>query len=555
MDNRELFRESHSGAFDAEEQIVKDEGGNDTTPRRKNEPAFLPTYFTGSFENMNRMRRDEKLCDITIVVGSTRIPAHRIVLASASAYFEAMFTAGMVESRENTIELHDIDATSVESIIDFIYTSQIEISEDNVQTLLPASTIIQVEPVKEACCKFLSAQLSPCNCLGILVFADMHGCVDLLSIAKSYALVNFVEISRTEEFLHITPKRLIELISDDNLYSHDESQVYLAVMSWIRFDLANRQQNLTDLLTLVKLPLLSRDFLMFSVEPDELVRSNPNCKDLIIDAMKYHLLPEMRPYLHNSRVKPRKNAGMSPLILSIGGGSLFAIHCECECFDAAKNKWFMIAPMSSRRARLGVGSAFGMVYAVGGFDGSQDLASVEMYNPKSNKWVSSAPMGTRRSSLGVDVLHNLLYAVGGYDGASCLCSVERFDPLLQQWTSVAPMAFRRRYVAVRVVGEYLIASGGYDGNSHLSSVELYDPITNVWTLKSPMRNQRSNASSAVLNGYFYVIGRLLNYPSQHKSAKQENYTCPFKGNIETKIDKTPKNNSNKVITATASTTS
>lgn len=403
----------------------------------------VPSYFNASFENMNRLRQKEALCDVTLVVGGIRIPAHKVVLAAASSYFEAMFTAGMVESRENVIELHNIDASSIQSIVEFMYTSKIEISEDNVQSLLPASTIIQVELVRSECCKFLSAQLSPCNCLGIFIFADMHGCHQLTHSAKSFALTNFVEVSKTEEFLHLIPKRLMELIADDNLYCYDESQVYSAVMHWIRYDLENRKQHLHDLLSLVKLHLLSRDFLMFTVEPDELIRSHSNCKDLIIEAMKYHLLPEMRPYLQNSRIKPRKNAEMSPLLMSVGGGSLFAIHRECECYDALKNRWFMVAPMSTRRARLGVSAAFGMVYAVGGFDGSQDLSSVEAYNPKSNQWSSSIPMGTRRSSLGVAALHNLLYAIGGYDGASCLCSVERYDALLQQWTSVAPMTFRR----------------------------------------------------------------------------------------------------------------
>ena len=434
---------------------------NDTPQQPENDSpgrvihAVLPSYFSGSFENINRLRHQETLCDVTIVIGDTKIPAHKVILAGGSAYFEAMFTTGMVESREEVVELHDMDPASVECIINFMYTAEMDISEDNVQSLLPASTILQVEPVRKACCNFLSTQLSPSNSLGILTFADLHGCMDLLAAAKDYALINFVEVSRTEEFLHLNLKRLLEIVSDDNLYAHDESQVYFAVMNWIKHDLPNRKHQLTELLSLVKLPLLGRDFLMFTVEPDELIRSNLNCKDLIIEAMKYHLLPEMRPYLHNSRIRHRRNAKLAPLVLSVGGGSLFAIHCECECYEPRTNKWFMIAPMSSRRARLGVSTAFGMVYAVGGFDGSQDLTSVEMYNPKSNKWTGSPPMGTKRSSLGVAVLHNLLYAVGGYDGASCLSSVERYDPLLQQWTSVAPMTFRRLASMCRFVSCFL----------------------------------------------------------------------------------------------------
>ena len=59
-----------------------------------------------------------------------------------------------------------------------------------------------------------------------------------------------------------------------------------------------------------------------------------------------------------------------------------------------------------------------------------------------------------------------------------------------------------------VVGEYIIAAGGYDGSTHLNSVEMYDPVTNVWSAKCPMRSQRSSAASGVLNGYFYISGKL-----------------------------------------------
>jgi len=99
--------------------------------------------------------------------------------------------------------------------------------------------------------------------------------------------------------------------------------------------------------------------------------------------------------------------------------------------------------MSTKRARVGVGTVSGKIYAVGGYDGGSDLATVEAYCPQSNQWLSVPSMGTRRSCLGVAVLNGLIYAIGGYDGASCLNSVERFDPLTGQWTSVAAMNTRR----------------------------------------------------------------------------------------------------------------
>lgn len=39
------------------------------------------------------------------------------------------------------------------------------------QVLLPASSLLQINSVRDACCTFLMKQLHPTNCLGIRQFA------------------------------------------------------------------------------------------------------------------------------------------------------------------------------------------------------------------------------------------------------------------------------------------------------------------------------------------------------------------------------------------------
>lgn len=42
--------------------------------------------------------------------------------------------------------------------------------------------------------------------------------------------------------------------------------------------------------------------------------------------------------------------------------------------------------MLSKRCRLGVAALNGKIYAVGGYDGSSFLKSVEIFDPVTNKW-------------------------------------------------------------------------------------------------------------------------------------------------------------------------
>lgn len=72
------------------------------------------------------------------------------------------------------------------------------------------------------------------------------------------------------------------------------------------------------------------------------------------------------------------------------------------------------------------------------------LSTVEYYDPKINAWTMAPAMSMLRSRLGVAVLRGKLYAFGGYNGKDRLASVEVYDPLKKEWSTVSPMQCKRR---------------------------------------------------------------------------------------------------------------
>ena len=62
----------------------------------------------------------------------------------------------------------------------------------------------------------------------------------------------------------------------------------------------------------------------------------------------------------------RKPDGMKPYLFAIGGGSLFAIHNECELYNPRTDRWASLCPMTTRRSRAGVTSLDKRLYVVGG---------------------------------------------------------------------------------------------------------------------------------------------------------------------------------------------
>lgn len=73
------------------------------------------------------------MCDLCVRIGSKILPVHKIVLAANSDYFDKMFTGGFKESNVKEITLNEIDPNAVEHLINYIYTSELKITEDNVQ--------------------------------------------------------------------------------------------------------------------------------------------------------------------------------------------------------------------------------------------------------------------------------------------------------------------------------------------------------------------------------------------------------------------------------------
>ncbi|KAM4733161.1 kelch-like protein 3 isoform 3-T3 [Anableps anableps] len=508
-----------------------------------------------AFQLMNDLRSKKMLCDVQLVAGSVEVPAHRVVLAACSPYFCAMFTGDMSESKAQQVEIREVDGQTLRKLVDYIYTAEIEVTEDNVQVLLPAASLLQLMDVRQVCCEFLQSQLHPTNCLGIRAFADLHTCTQLLSQAHAYAEQHFSEVVQGEEFLGLTLQQVSSLISSDRLTVSTEEKVFEAMISWIKYDKPTRLEFMPKLMEHVRLPLLSRDYLVKIVEEEALIKNNNTCKDFLIEAMKYHLLPaDQRHLIKTDRTRPRTPVSIPKVMIVVGGQAPKAIR-SVECYDFQEDRWYQVADLPSRRCRAGVVSMAGRVYAVGGFnsslrertvdvyDGARDqwsaaasmqerrstlgaavlgdllyavggfngsigLSTVEVYSHKTNEWTFVASMNTRRSSVGVGVVDGKLYAVGGYDGASrqCLSTVEEYDPVSDQWCYVADMSTRRSGAGVGVLGGLLYAAGGHDGPLVRKSVEVFDPQSNTWRLVSDMNMCRRNAGVCAISGLLYVIG-------------------------------------------------
>lgn len=115
------------------------------------------------------------------------------------------------------------------------------------------------------------------------------------------------------------------------------------------------------------------------VEEEALIKNNNTCKDFLIEAMKYHLLPaDQRHLIKTDRTRPRTpisipkvdkhiNVSQAETVLSysfhldsvcfqvmivVGGQAPKAIR-SVECYDFQEDRWYQVAELPSRRCRAG----------------------------------------------------------------------------------------------------------------------------------------------------------------------------------------------------------
>ncbi|ERE65554.1 kelch-like protein 4 isoform X2 [Cricetulus griseus] len=456
-----------------------------------------------TLSKMQNYLKEKKLCDVLLIAGHLKIPAHRLVLSAVSDYFAAMFTNDVLEARQEEVRMEGVDPNALNSLVQYAYTGMLQLREDTIENLLAAACLLQLTQVIDVCCNFLIKQLHPSNCLGILSFGDAQGCVELQNVAHKYTMEHFIEVVKNQEFLLLPANEIAKLLCSDDINVPNEETIFHALMHWVGHDAQNRQRDLAKLLSYIRLPLLSPQ-LLADLENSSMFTDDLECQKLLMEAMKYHLLPERRSMLQSPRTKPRKSTVGA--LYAVGGMDAAKGTTTIEKYDLRTNNWIHIGTMSGRRLQFGVAVVDNKLYVVGGRDGLKTLNTVECFNPVTKTWLVMPPMSTHRHGLGVATLEGPMYAVGGHDGWSYLNTVERWDPDGRQWNYVASMSTPRSTVGVVALNNKLYAIGGRDGSSCLKSMEYFDPHTNKWSLCAPMSKRRGGVGVATHNGYLYVVG-------------------------------------------------
>ncbi|XP_061584288.1 zinc finger and BTB domain-containing protein 49 [Cololabis saira] len=114
----------------------------------------LSSHSSYLLQQLQEQRIQGLLCDCMLVVKGVCFKAHKNVLAAFSSYFRSLFQ-NSPSQKSDVFNLVIQDVSGIGQILDYMYTSHLDINQENVQALLDIAQSLQVPNVQSMCNSFL----------------------------------------------------------------------------------------------------------------------------------------------------------------------------------------------------------------------------------------------------------------------------------------------------------------------------------------------------------------------------------------------------------------
>ncbi|XP_015754758.1 PREDICTED: kelch-like protein 12 isoform X2 [Acropora digitifera] len=285
------------------------------------------------FSKCAEFREQGEFIDVRLKVGEDEFAAHRIILAASSDYFHAMFAHGMKESNQEVIELKDenISAAAMKIVMDFIYSGEINVNDENVFEVLTAADHLQVATVVEQCCKYLiQLRFDVQTYCRVIMFADQHSLKGLKEATENKMASMYKEICDKEEFLSdMNADVLSALLRRDDLSAPSENFVFQSVMQWIKYRKEERMDVAAKVIGAVRLGLVDVKDVIEELDTEEMqVISEINM--LLQRTLIYNHRPSRNSAFALEKGKPRS---MSLVLVAILPNN------DISYFDVQSKTW------------------------------------------------------------------------------------------------------------------------------------------------------------------------------------------------------------------------
>ncbi|XP_043484800.1 speckle-type POZ protein-like [Leptopilina heterotoma] len=139
------------------------------------------------YSNFDQFRQSQTICDVTFFIDNRELKAHKVILASRSPVFLAMFQHQFAE-QNNNVTIVDIRFEIFEALLQYIYNCEIKDLNDIADELLIAADKYLIDELKFMCEKVLTSNMSKEKAANLLSIAAQCKCENLEACCRFHIL-------------------------------------------------------------------------------------------------------------------------------------------------------------------------------------------------------------------------------------------------------------------------------------------------------------------------------------------------------------------------------
>ncbi|XP_030016100.1 kelch-like protein 40a [Sphaeramia orbicularis] len=502
------------------------------------DPAEQPRMYQQTLlqDGLCDLLENDKFVDCVLKIQDKEFPCHRLVLAASSPFFKAMFLSDLEESKKREIVLKDVEPGIMGMILRYLYTSDINLTEQNVQDIFMVANMYQIPSIFSVCVSYLQEKLVLGNCLAIFRLGLLLDCPRLALGAREFICERYQVVIRDQDFLQLSPTELAIIITSDALNIEREEVVFESLMDWVKHDETSRLKDLPELLHCIRFRLIPLDYFKEKVERHQYIRFSQDIKkdlDLVKDAHKGRLPKPTKPSRDGAKGGERneededddeEEEGYLPGILNnnprFGMFEMELIlminNTGTVAYDPVGNECFVVSETTDiPKNHSSLVTKENQVFVVGGLlyneeDKDEQFSSYFLqFDPVSSEWLGMPSQPSPRCLFGLTETENSIFVVGGKElkeGEHALDSVMIYDRQSFKWGESDPLPYQvYGHGTVSHKGLIYVIGGKSESKKCMRRVCVYNPTKFEWKDLAPMKTARSLFGITVHNDQIYVM--------------------------------------------------
>lgn len=462
-------------------------------------------HFQEVVSGLEGLRRRGILLDVKLWAEGQIFQAHRVVLASCSEYFRAMFSSGLRESSEEEIELRGVTAKGLSVILDYIYTSRLELDTLILEEVLDCASQLQVMSVLSRCADYLVRLIDLDTVVDVLNLGETYSLPRVRHMALRFISENLSSFKGSYELQRLSLTQLLNLLHSNYPVDCTEGEVLSLAADWLENDLPNRLKWVDQVVDGVRLGEVPGREIGCVVDRPGL----RSIRDRLLT------LERLSPVRQSDTFKILNSRGMKMALVKVGGFGASGVTNQISFYhEGGEGGWSSLTTIPHvESCNFGCAVLHNQLYIVGGCYNQDQQENIHpfgfRYCGRLDKWTTMAAMNRERCRFSLTECGGRLYAVGGCaeESGEDDITVESFDPNTDTWTPCTglPGGSRSQHAAARVQ-ERLYISGGLDQDTVLNCLLEYRPDVGVWEEISQLPSPRADHSMVVYKDYIYLVG-------------------------------------------------